>query len=137
VSPAAFMFSGPNLDSTSSMDDATCLPTPASTISELKPLSRERTDSFSMLDESDILEEELLEPIAQIDIVRTMSDVLLGIGTPSDESTTAPKDHTNSDSHSDLHENPNGDTNAVRQNRSDSVAYTLAKLLLPYLDLAT
>jgi hypothetical protein len=137
VSPAAFMFSGPNLDSTSSMDDVTYLPTPTSTASEPKPLSRERTDSFSMLNKSEILEEELLEPIVQIGIVRTMSDVLLGVGTPSDESTTAPKECANSDSHSVFDESPSGDTTTVQETRSDSAAYMLATLLLPYLDLAT
>jgi hypothetical protein len=136
-SPAAFVFSGPNLDSTSSMDDTTYLPTPTSTATEPKPLSRERTNSFSMLDKSDMMEVELLEPIVQVDIVRTMSDVLLGTGMPSDRSTTAPKDHTNSDSHSDLHDHPGGETNTIRQNRTDSAAYMLEVLLLLHLDLAT
>jgi hypothetical protein len=90
-----------------------------------------------MLDKSDMMEVELLEPIVQVDIVRTMSDVLLGTGMPSDRSTIAPKDHTNSDSHSDLHDNPSGEINTIRQNRTESAAYMLEVLLLSHLDLAT
>jgi hypothetical protein len=135
MSPAAFMFSGPALHRTSSVDDSTShLPTPTSTGSERQPLSRTWTDSFSMLEEANILDEGLLEPSVEIGIVRTMSDVLLGIDTPSEESATALEHNLHHELPFDIHQSPRVTT--ARHFPSESVAYTLATLLLPHLDLA-
>jgi hypothetical protein len=146
ASPAAFMFSGPNLQSMSSADDSMShLPSLTSTGSERQPLSRTWSDSFSMLDEANALDEGLLEPIVKIGMVRTMSDVLFSIDTPSQQPiTTSPTHHADNKPHVSNHKSRNGDTRntvshggTVGQGRLDSVAYTLATLLLPYLDLAT
>jgi len=85
VSPAAFMFSGPSLHSMPSLNDsASRLPSLAESGSGdiQPPLRGARTDSFSMLDDASALDEGILEPINEGDIVRTMSDVLLGAGDP-------------------------------------------------------
>jgi hypothetical protein len=96
-----------------------------------------------MIDEAKIFNEGPLEPVVEIGIVRTMSDVLLGIGTPHEESTTASAKHH---AHNDSHVSIDKSYNRVIQNtishkvtagirQLDSAAYTLATLLLPYLDL--
>jgi hypothetical protein len=144
VSPAAFMFSGPNLLSMSSADDSMShLPSPTSTGSERQPLSRTWTDSFSMLDEANALDEGLLEPIVEIGIVRTMSDVLFGVGTPSEQPIITTLKH-HAESRASIYKSRNGDIrNTVShgttagQCQLDPVACILATLLLPYLDLAT
>jgi hypothetical protein len=87
-----------------------------------------------MLEEANILDEGLLEPSVEIGIVRTMSDVLLGIDTPSDESATALEHNLHHELPFDIHQSPRVTT--ARHFPSESVAYTLATLLLPHLDLA-
>jgi hypothetical protein len=96
-----------------------------------------------MLDEANALDEGLLEPIVEIGIVRTMSDVLFGVGTPSEQPIITTLKH-HAESRASIHKSRNGDIrNTVShgttagQCQLDPVACILAALLLPYLDLAT
>jgi hypothetical protein len=86
VSPATFMFSGPSLRSTGSYSNSTSrLPSLAETGSEVHLLRRAHTDSFSMVDDDIVTEDAILEPGVDQGITRTVSDVLLGINTPTEE----------------------------------------------------
>ena len=86
VSPATFMFSGPSLRSVGSYSDSlSCLPSLAETDSDVQLLRRARTDSLSMLDSASIIEDAILEPGTDQGITRTVTDVLLGVRTPSEE----------------------------------------------------
>ncbi|KAH6866878.1 hypothetical protein BKA58DRAFT_430749 [Alternaria rosae] len=86
VSPATFMFSGPSLRSVRSYSDSMSrLPSLAETNSDVQLLRRAQTDSFSMLDSASIIEDAILEPGIDQGITRTVTDVLLGVRTPSEE----------------------------------------------------
>jgi hypothetical protein len=86
VSPATFMFSGPSLRSIGSYSNSTSrLPSLAETGSDVQLLRHAHTDSFSMLDDASVIEDGILEPGVDQGIIRTVSDVLLGISTPSEE----------------------------------------------------
>ncbi|KAF1845818.1 DUF221-domain-containing protein [Cucurbitaria berberidis CBS 394.84] len=85
VSPGTFVFSGPSLRSEDSINDSTSrLPSLAAS-SDIQRLVRNRTDSFSMLDSSSVIDVGILEPVVERGITRTVSDVLLGISTPIEE----------------------------------------------------
>jgi hypothetical protein len=80
------MFSGPSLRSTGSYSNSTSrLPSLAETGSDVELLRRAHTDSFSILDDASVTEDAILEPGIDQGITRTVSDVLLGIGTPTEE----------------------------------------------------
>lgn len=86
VSPATFMFSGPSLRSVRSYSDSMSrLPSLAETNSDVQLLRRALTDSFSMLDSASNIEDAILEPGIDQGITRTVTDVLLGVCTPSEE----------------------------------------------------
>jgi hypothetical protein len=146
VSPTTFIFSWPSLQSMSSVDDSTSrLPSPTSTGCKRQPLSQILTDSFSMLDEANSLDDGLLEPVVEIGIVQTMSDVLFGTSTPSELSTTAPPKHrAHNEPYGSIHKSCNGNMRKIISHdiatglcQPESVACALATLLSPYLDLAT
>lgn len=144
VSPAAFIFSGPNLGSTPSVSHSTsCLPSLIETEidGDIRPLGRAGTDSFSMLDYASDVSEGILEPVVEKGIVRTMSDVLLGVSTPIEEQMPPTPHHSAT---LDYFHNPQHDqrklvcalfpcATSARLDCSDS---TLAALLLPRLDFA-
>jgi hypothetical protein len=97
-----------------------------------------------MLDDASFLDEDILEPIDEGNILRTVSDVLLGTDTPMGE-VTAP-----------LLDGPHREVSAVdrrdpalidsdqerlrsllqRRQSADYAAFTVARLLLPHLDFA-
>lgn len=82
VSPATFMFSGPVLHSAASDSHSTSrLPSLRETSSEIHLLRRPLTDSFSILEQDSIIDEEVLEPIVKQGPIRTVSDILLGPNT--------------------------------------------------------
>jgi hypothetical protein len=96
-----------------------------------------------MLDDASFLDEEILEPIAEGHILRTMSDVLLGLDTPEEVISPVlevPQHDLASEGISRTERNklaqgrsPNGmplDRNA------DYAAFTVAQSLLAYLDFA-
>ncbi|KAF2854770.1 DUF221-domain-containing protein [Plenodomus tracheiphilus IPT5] len=90
VSPAAFMFSGPSLRSGSSFSHSTSRITSlAETDSETPLICRAQTDSFYMLEEDSIIDEEIMEPDLEHGITRVMSDVLLGVSTPINDELTS------------------------------------------------
>lgn len=60
-------------------------PSLAETGSEVQLLQRARTDSLSMLDDARVVEDAILEPNISQGITRTVSDVLLGISTSSED----------------------------------------------------
>ncbi|RAR12752.1 DUF221-domain-containing protein [Stemphylium lycopersici] len=86
VTPATFVFSGPSLRSAESHSDSMSrFPSLAETGSEVQLLQRARTDSLSMLDDARVVEDAILEPNISQGITRTVSDVLLGISTSSED----------------------------------------------------
>jgi hypothetical protein len=100
-------------------------------------MSRARTDSFSILDEASILDDGLLEPIAEGGIMRTMSDVLLGVSTPVDEAASL-------NLQQEALEHDNSDVRSAQEDLSRTVADVryyrclgagrLVAILLPFLD---
>lgn len=85
VSPGAFLFSGPSLQSAGSHNNSTSrLSSLTESFDGTYLHRRVRTDSFSMVDHASV-EEELLEPVVGLGVVRSMSDVLLGVNTPIEE----------------------------------------------------
>ncbi|KAF1942685.1 hypothetical protein EJ02DRAFT_344890 [Clathrospora elynae] len=139
VSPATFVFSGPSLRSIGSYSDSTSrLPSLAESGSDVQLLRRARTDSFSILDAASVIEDAILEPGADRGITRTLSDVLLGISTPSEEGESpilldlepaeALSTSTNSQSYSGRDE-----FHTVRHATTSAVS-TFAVLLSPYLE---
>ncbi|ORY16263.1 hypothetical protein BCR34DRAFT_557519 [Clohesyomyces aquaticus] len=87
LSPGTFLFSGPSLRSTRSWsisNPTSRLPSLAETGSEAISLRRTHSESFSA-DGVSFLDESILEPLAEDGITRSMSDVLLGIHTPTEE----------------------------------------------------
>jgi len=93
-----------------------------------------------MLDDASLLDDEILEPIDEGQILRTMSDVLLGIDTPEEEVTTpvleVPQHKATSEvaSKSKLNDLAQGRP-SIRWH-ADYAAFTVAQSLLPYLDFA-
>ncbi|KAF2031781.1 DUF221-domain-containing protein [Setomelanomma holmii] len=88
ISPAAFVFSGPSLQTLPFPHRSTSrLPslTGTETDSEMRLFNRTCTDSFSMLDNASDAAEGILEPLVDTDIVRAMSDILFGVSTPIEE----------------------------------------------------
>lgn len=86
VSPGAFLFSGPSLQSAGSYNNSTSrLLSLTESYDDAYLHHHIRTDSFSMVDHASI-EEEVLEPVdGLLGVVRSMSDVLLGVSTPIEE----------------------------------------------------
>jgi hypothetical protein len=77
VSSAAFLFSGPSLHSILSASDSTLrLQRHTSDSIDIRPISRQQTDSFSLLDDASLLESRVLEPTMERGM-RAMADVLL------------------------------------------------------------
>jgi hypothetical protein len=139
VSPGAFIFSGPSLQSTPSFGNSTSrLSSLAETDSDLRPLRRARTDSFSIIDNVSVLDEGILEPISEGGITRTMSDVLQGVRTPF-EGLRAPLLYEfREDTDSDCSHTPSTTSQeaGTAYRTSPCIATTIARLLLPHLDFA-
>jgi hypothetical protein len=97
-----------------------------------------------MLDDASFLDEEMLEPIDEGKILRTMSDVLLGTSTPMEEVTAPPLDGPHLEVSSvDRWDAALGDSDQEslrsapqRRQSADCAAFTVARLLLPHLDFA-
>jgi len=86
ISPGAFLFSGPSLRSYSgSFSNSTSrLPSLTGNGSDWPSLRRVRSDTLSV-EEVGIFEDRILEPYADLGVIRSMSDVLLGVQEPFDE----------------------------------------------------
>jgi hypothetical protein len=86
LSPGTFLFSGPSLQSAGSHNTSRSrLPSLTESFDEVYLHRRLRTDSFSMVDRASV-EEEVLEPVdGPLGVVRSMSDVPLGVNTPIEE----------------------------------------------------
>ena len=143
VSPAAFMFSGPSLRSMPSFSNSRSrFPSLAGSGSEIQPLSRARTDSFSMLDDASILGEGILEPIDEGGIMRTMSDVLLGNSIPMEDVMTPFLDGPEQDgslmhprdSSFDVLRNASSLNAITKQTHAHCAASKIVALLLPHLN---
>lgn len=87
VSPGIFLFSGPSLQSAGSHNNSRSrLPSLTESSDETYLRRRFRTGSFSIVDRESV--EEVLEPVdGPPGVVRSMSDVLLGVNTPIEEPT--------------------------------------------------
>jgi hypothetical protein len=124
VSPATFMFSGPSLRSTGSYSNSTSrLPSLAETGSDVQLLRRAHTDSFSMVDDASVTEDAILEPGVDQGITRTVSDVLLGISTPTEEEESPL-----------LVELEHCETSSTFFRKTNSSVSTFAAVLSPYLE---
>jgi hypothetical protein len=134
VSPGVFIFSGPSLHSRSSFSNSMSrFPSLAETDSDIYPMRRARTDSFSILDKVTILDDGVLEPIREGGITRTMSDVLLGVGTPFEEVI----DPLLSDLHDETSLADRTGSHAIyARSTSSRKDVLLVTLLSPYLDFA-
>lgn len=86
VSPMPFLFSGPSLHSTRSRSDTIPLQP-----CEQPSLGRTHTDSFSMIDDTNVNEDMLLEPLVKRGVVQAMSDVLFDQTTPMEQSRQFPE----------------------------------------------
>ncbi|KAF2185099.1 hypothetical protein K469DRAFT_750598 [Zopfia rhizophila CBS 207.26] len=135
VSPGTFLFSGPSLKSTcsSTLKNSTSrLPSLTQNGSETWSRRRAHSKSFS-IDNVSLWDDGVLEPFIESGITRTMSDVLLGISTPFEESQGPILEDLNEDAHFIPVEN------AV-QSPSRSLCplpIPVARLLLPYLDFSS
>jgi hypothetical protein len=86
VLPGAFLFSGPSLPSVGSHNNSRSRLPSLTESSDTYLHRRALTDSFSMVDRASSVEEEVLEPgNGRLGVVRSMSDVLLGVNTPIEE----------------------------------------------------
>jgi hypothetical protein len=108
-------------------------PSLAETDSDIYPLRRARTDSFSILEKVAMLDEGVLEPIREGGITRTMSDVLLGVCTPFEEVT----DPLLSDLHDEASLTERTGNHAIHvPSITLGKDVALVTLLSPYLDFA-
>lgn len=131
VSPSAFIFSGPSLRSRSgSLSNSTSrLPSVTENGSDRQSLRRVQSDIIS-IDDRKFVEDGILEPWVEHGVVRSMSDVLLGVSTPIKELEIL----TLEDVAEDVHSLPE---DATLEPTPDTVTPygALAKVLLPYLDI--
>jgi hypothetical protein len=142
VSSAAFLFSGPSLQSIRSTNDSTLrLSRHAMSTSETRPVSRQQTDSFSLLDDASVLGDQVLEPMVKRGM-RTMTDVLLDTSTPVERLTLDTQDqYTHHDTpptfcDREVHDASIESPNTYIPGNSARVPIRIAALLLPYLDSA-
>jgi hypothetical protein len=142
VSSAAFLFSGPSLHSILSASDSTLrVQRHTSDSNDVRPMSREQTDSFSVFDNASILGSQVLEPAVERDI-RAMTDVLLDTSTSIEESPFQRRDQsTDANTSSNSYDLEVHDTSIQHSDVPNSilgysagVALCIAALLLPYLD---
>lgn len=82
--PGTFLFSGPHLQSAGSYNSAPRLPDVTGSFDQTYATGHRHSDSFSMIDIAGV-EADLLEPIVNRGVVRSMSNVLLGINKPFEE----------------------------------------------------
>ena len=139
VSPATFFFSGPSLRSVGSYSDSMSrLPSLAETSSDIELLRKARTSSFSILDDTDVLDDAILEPSVDQGITRTVSAVLLSIDTPIEEEKSPLLGEPEQDWDSPIGNDTQGhfvyEDPRVLSHATISPVVTFATLVSPYLE---
>lgn len=144
VSPGAFLFSGPSLRSAGSFQNSSSrLPSLTESVDDAYIFRRVLSESLSMVDNCSV-KDEMLEPIVGQGVVRSMSDVLLGINTPIEEmgdpllggceNECGLRDHRSTRSGAPSYRACLGDSH-LRNDLSQNLV--VATLILRYLDVAT